>query len=235
MKFFEGIKELFPHSRAFEMFADNDKRKFIQALSVLPEDIRHDTELAYSDLFPDSTRVPEMWEKVFALVIGEKQLAKRRNIIDSMWKFITGNQAAAFLERILQSIDKDFHVVENVPTTDPRNKQSAGLAICDYVSMVCDNDTACCDYMRGNDRFTPSILQNDTSHIYAIPDNIRFWETCFFVCRKAYRNGVQEILYVEPIFISERWRDIIEYLVLKTKPLHTTAVMFVEWEQEEGK
>jgi hypothetical protein len=232
MKFFEAIKELFPHSRAFELAANNDKRRLMLGLSALPEDIRHEAERVYFDLFPYTTREPEMWEKVFALVFSEKQLPKRRAVIDAMWKFISGNQGTDFLELILQAIDGSFHVVENVPLTDPRNKQSAGLAICDYFEMVCDNEIACCDYMRGNDAFTPSILQNDTSHIYAIPDDTRFWESCFFVCKNVYRNDVQEILYIEPLALEDTWRDIVEYLILRTKPVHTTAVLFVEWTQE---
>jgi hypothetical protein len=231
-KFFEAIKALFPHSRAFEMFADNNKRRLMQGLAALLEDIRHEAELVYFDLFPYSTRVPEMWESVFALIFKEKQLSKRRDVVDAMWKFISGDQGIGFLELILQRIDSRFHVVENIPFTDPRNKQSTGMAVCDYDYMVCDNEIACCDYMRGNDKFVPSILQNDTSHIYSIPDDTRYWETCFFVCRQVYRNKIHEILYIEPVVLEEIWRDIVEYLILKTKPLHTTAVLFVEWKQE---
>jgi hypothetical protein len=232
VKFFEAIKELFPHSRAFELFADTDKRRLMQGLSALPEDIRREADLAYFDLFPYTTRVPKLWEQAFALVLSEKHYPKRRDIIDAMWKFITGDQGTDFMELVLQSIDSEFRVVENIPLTDPRNKQSAGMAVCDYFEMVCDNEIACCDYLRGNDKFTPSILQNDTSHIYAIPDDTRFWETCFFVCRNVYRSGAEEILYIEPLSLPEIWRDIVEYLILKMKPLHTTAVLFVEWEQE---
>jgi len=53
-KFFEAIKQLFPRSRAFELFADNSKRKLIKGIAELPENIRREAELVYLDLFPDT-------------------------------------------------------------------------------------------------------------------------------------------------------------------------------------
>jgi hypothetical protein len=98
--------------------------------------------------------------------------------------------------------------------------------------MVCDNDEACCDYRQGNDFFIPSILQNDKSNVYAIPDNPRFWETCFFVCKGVERNDEHQILYIEPLELSVVWKNMVEYLILKIKPVHTTAVVFVKWQEE---
>ncbi|MDR2510101.1 MAG: hypothetical protein LBC77_05610, partial [Spirochaetaceae bacterium] len=115
---------------------------------------------------------------------------------------------------------------------DPRNRQAVELAICDYSTMVCDNDEACCDYRQGNDFFIPSILQNDKSNVYAIPDNPRFWETCFFVCKGVERNDEHQILYIEPLELSVVWKNMVEYLILKIKPVHTTAVVFVKWQEE---
>jgi len=75
-KFFEAIKQLFPRSRAFELFADNSKRKLIKGIAELPENIRREAELVYLDLFPDTTRFPEKWEKVFALFFTEAEFSK---------------------------------------------------------------------------------------------------------------------------------------------------------------
>jgi hypothetical protein len=187
----------------------------------------------YSDLFPETTRFPERWEQVFSLYLTERESSKRRNIIDALWKTISGDQGTNFLEQVLRSIDFNFCVVENVPLTDPRNRQSVGLAVCDYMTMVCDNDLACCDYLAGSGTFIPSILQNDKSDIYAIPDDNRFWEVCFFVCKAVIRNDIQEILYIEPLDLNNIWKNIVEYLILKIKPVHSTAVVFVNWIEED--
>jgi hypothetical protein len=95
LKFFEAIKLLFPRSRASELFVDNDKRKMIKALSILPEDIRHEAELVYMDLFPDTTRFPEKWENTFAVYFAVKELPGRRNILESLWKINSGGQSAS--------------------------------------------------------------------------------------------------------------------------------------------
>jgi hypothetical protein len=231
-RYFDVIKNLFPHSRSFDAFIENDKRKLLKALAILPESIRHDAELVYSDLFPETTRFPGDWENTFSIFLNRDEKQKEREIIDSLWKINNGGQSAAFLENVLQHIDNDFKVVENVPLTDPRNRQSVGLAVCDYYMMVCDNDIACCDYLAGSSTFIPSILQNDTSAIYSIPDDTWFWEVCFFVCKNVYRNESQEILYIEPLKLNIIWKNIVEYLILKIKPVHTTAVVFVEWIEE---
>jgi hypothetical protein len=231
-KYFDAIKNLFPHSRAFDAFIESNKRKFFKAVAILPESIRHDAELVYSDLFPETTRFSGDWENTFSIFLNREEEQKEREIIDALWKINNGGQSAVFLEEILKHIDNNFKVVENIPVADPRNRQSVGLAICDYYTMVCDNDIACCDYLAGSDTFTPSILQNDTSAIYSISNDTRFWEVCFFVCKNVYRNELKEILYIEPLELNVLWRNIVEYLILKIKPVHTTAVIFVEWIKE---
>ncbi|MDR3325109.1 MAG: hypothetical protein LBS82_03860 [Spirochaetaceae bacterium] len=231
-RFFDAAKALFPRGHAFELFVDNNKRKLVDALSELPENVRAEAESAYLDLFPDTTRFPEKWESVFSIYLTREEYAKRRNIVDALWKTISGDQGTAFLQQVLRSVDERFTVAENVPATDPRNKQSAGLAICDYETMLCDNEGACCDYFRGDDSFLPGILQNDKTDLYSIPDDSRFWETCFFVCKEVYRNNAHEILYIEPFELAAVWRDIVEYLILKIKPVHGTAVVFVKWTEE---
>jgi hypothetical protein len=233
VQFFETLKALFPRSHAFRLIADNNKRKIIEALAVLPEDTRAEAERVYLDLFPDTTRFPDEWERVFSIYLTSAQYSKRRDIVDALWKTISGDQGANFLQQVLRSIDAQFSVVENVPVSDPRNKQSAGIAVCDYETMVCDNEAACCDYFRGDDAFLPSILQNDKSDLYSIPDDTRFWEMCFFVCKAVYRNDAHEILYIEPFELPVVWRDIVEYLILKIKPVHGTAVVFVKWLEEQ--
>lgn len=230
MKFFDAIKALFPRSRAFELSVNNNKRKMIKALSVLPEDIRHEAELVYMDLFPDTTRFPEKWEKVYSVIFGEHELSKRREILDGLWKInMYSGQSASFLEEILQKINKDIKVVENVPIGNPRDSNSIVTSVCNAKAMVCGNKLAVCGYRIGDKDFMPTVLQNDVSGIYSIPDNPAFWGLCFYVCGAVTRNKKKKILYVQKIRIDSVWKNYVEYLILKIKPVHTTAVMFIEW------
>jgi hypothetical protein len=230
LRFFEALKLLFPRARAFEFFVDNTKRKIIKTFSLLPEDIRHRAELVYMDLFPDTTRFPEKWEKVFSVIFTEAELPKRREILDSLWKInMNSGQSALFLEEILQKINKDIKVIENIPVGNPRDSNSIITSVCNAKTMVCGNKYAVCGYRIGDIDFIPTILQNDVSEIYSIPDDPAFWGLCFYVCGYVVRNKNNKILYVQKVRVDTVWRNYIEYMILRIKPVHSTAVMFIEW------
>jgi len=231
LRFFDAVKLLFPRARAFENFIGNTKRKIIKAFSVLPEDIRHNTELVYTDLFPDTTRFLEQWEKTFAVYFPAREIAKRRNILDLLWKINAGGQSLDFLEQILQGI-ANFKVFDNVPVTDPRGIREVRIAVCNYNIMVCGNHQAVCDSRLGTMQAEPTVLRNDASELYALPDDREYWEMCFFVCKNIMRSN-NKIQYIERIKLNIKWKNFIEYIILKIKPVHTTAILYIEW-QEEG-
>jgi hypothetical protein len=224
------MKSLFHISRAFRLFVYNNKRKLIKGLSKLPENVRHEAELVYMDLFPDTTRFPERWEKVYSVIFTEHELSKRREILDSLWKInMHSGQSASFLEEILQKIHKDIKIVENVPMGNPRDSNAIVISVCNAKAMVCGNKLAVCGYRIGDKDFIPTVLQNDVSGIYSIPDVPAFWGLCFYVCGSVVQNKNNKILYVQKIRIDRVWKNYTEYLILKIKPVHTTAVMFIEW------
>jgi hypothetical protein len=233
LKFFEAIKLLFPRARAFELFVDSVKRKFVKAFSVLPEDIRHNTELVYLDLFPDTTRFPEKWEKTFAVYFKASELPKRRNVLDSLWKINNGGQAAEYLQDVLQGIENAIHVIENVPVSDPRSIRAVRLAVCGNRIMVCGNRKAVCDYRLDNTPFIPSVLRNDVSEFYTLPYDPNYWEMCFFVCKEVVRDGHNNIIFVRHLTMNITWKNYIEYLILKIKPVHSAAIVFIEWVEED--
>jgi hypothetical protein len=234
LKFFEVFKNLFPLSRAFELFVNNSKRKLIKGLSFLAEDIRREAELVYFDLFPDTTRFPEKWEKTFAVLFTSGELVKRRNILESLWKINSGGQSAVFLQEILQGISESILIIENVPVCDPRSTLSVRVAVCGNKVMRCGNRLARCNAHLSNGAFIPSMLRNDIIEFYSLPDDRRYWAFCFYVCRNVYRNGNNEILHVEKIRLNIIWKNYVEYLILKTKPVHSTAIIFIEWIEGEG-
>lgn len=227
--FFDAIKLLFPRSRAFNFTINSNKRKLIKAIAVLPEDIRHEMEQVYFDMFPETSRCIEDWEKVFAVVFSSKELAKQRNVLAALWRINKGGQSAVFLESMLRNIDANILVVENTPVSNPRQRSITNVAVCGNKTLCCKNVKAVCGYRIGNENFSPSILRNDVSELYSIKNDPRFWAYCYFICRRVVRNNKNEILYVEKIQIKKEFRNYIEYLILKIKPVHTVAVMFIEW------
>lgn len=227
--FFDAIKLLFPRSRAFNFTINSNKRKLIKAIAVLPEDIRHEMEQVYFDMFPETSRCIEDWEKVFAVVFSSKELAKQRNVLAALWRINKGGQSAVFLESMLRNIDANILVVENTPVSNPRQRSVTNVAVCGNKTLCCKNVKAVCGYRVGDENFSPSILRNDVSELYSIKNDPRFWAYCYFICRRIVRNNKNEILYVEKIQIKKEFRNYIEYLILKIKPVHTVAVMFIEW------
>jgi len=227
--FFDAIKLLFPRSRAFNFTIDSNKRKLIKAIAVLPEDIRHEMEQVYFDMFPETSRCIDDWEKVFAVVFSSKELEKQRNVLAALWRINKGGQSAVFLEGVLQNIDKNILVVENVPVSNPRQRSVAYIAVCGNKIMHCKNTKAVCGYRIGDGGFSPTVLRNDDSELYSIKNDPHFWVYCYFVCKRIIRNSKNEILYIEKLQIKKEFRNYIEYLILKIKPVHTVAVMFIEW------
>lgn len=227
--FFDAIKLLFPRSRAFNFTIDSDKRKLIKAIAVLPEDIRHEMEQVYFDMFPETSRCIEDWEKVFAVVFSSKELEKQRNVLAALWRINKGGQSAVFLESMLTNIDANILVVENTPVSNPRQRSITNVAVCGNKTLCCKNVKAVCGYRVGDENFSPSVLRNDVSELYSIKNDPRFWVYCYFVCKRVVRNSKNEILYIEKLQIKKDFRNYIEYLILKIKPVHTVAVMFIEW------
>jgi uncharacterized protein YmfQ (DUF2313 family) len=233
LRFFETIKLLFPRARAFELFIDTIKRKIVSAFSVLPEDIRHSAELVFMDLFPDTTRFPEKWERTFAVYFKVQELSKRRDILDSLWKINNGGQSAVFFQNILQAIDSQIKVIENVPVTNPRNVLVNKINVCKSVYMKCGMRAAVCGGHFGSKSFIPSVLRNDISEFYSIPVDPHYWQMCFFVCNGVIRTINKIIIHIEPVKVNIVWKNYIEYLILKMKPVQSTAILFIRWEDEE--
>jgi hypothetical protein len=230
LRLFEAIKLLFPRARAFELFVNNVKRKIVKAFSVLPEDIRHHAELVYMDLFPDTTRFPEKWEQSFAIFFKDRELSKRRAIIDSLWKINMGGQAALFLQDILQAIEPEINVIQNVPVANPRLIRIVKMAVCGNRFMYCGSPSAACGAKLGSTEFIPSVLRNDVSEFYSIPYDPAYWSMCFFVCRDVLRDSNGKIVHIEHLSMSAVWRNYVEYLVLKIKPVQDAAIVFIKWE-----
>jgi len=150
-----------------------------------------------------------------------------------MWKMLAGNQGASFLEAMLQRINSGIHVIENIPISNPRHSGITILAVCGHRHMKCGHRKAVCGYRKGHERFIPTIIKNDASTEYNIPDDSRYWENCFFICDHVNRSPRHNILYVEPIKINAVWRNYIEYIILKVKPVQTTAIVYIEWQEGE--
>lgn len=230
MKFFETIKMLFPRSKLFRFASGGNLDNFSKALAVLPEDIRTEAEKIHADLFPLATRNLDEWEDAFELpftyLLTELQ---RRNFLQSIWRGRHGLATAEFLENMLNYFVPGIKVVENIPVRMPRANSVAFTCIDGNKYMRNGNKYAIDGRRIGDRHFIPTVLKTNQAKPYNIPQDKRFWETCFYVCGSVMRNAYGEIILVRKIQIPEIWKPYIEYIILQIKPLHMSAIMFIEY------
>lgn len=98
---FSTFKHIFPRAAAWLMPYAGNLRKYIEGLSEYPQDIREESDRVFLDIFPQTTRELERWEKQFDLSgMGTDQ--QRRDIIDARWK-AQGGQGKDYLESVIHA------------------------------------------------------------------------------------------------------------------------------------
>lgn len=203
---------------------------FVKGLSVLPDDVKKETEGIFLDMFPETTRALSEWEKQFAVLFASEQYGeKRRDVLSALWQANTGGQTAEYLQKLLQKIDKKILVVENNPVKNPRDANAVLAAVCGQKTTCCGSKAALCGYKRGDADFIPGVIKNDSESVYDIPVDSRFWEQYFFVCGNVVKNSLGEIIYCQKIQIDKIWKEYIEYLILKIKPVQMGCLVFIQW------
>lgn len=255
--FFGAIKKLMPDSYRTSMHVDSNVRKLFEAIAVLPDDMRKELQGVYMDFFADVTRGLDDWERVFGVLFTLRELELRRKILAALWKMNGGGQSWEFLQMVLRLVVPEISVVENVPVRDPRpdgvrlgfvcggeiscgNKDAIcgfligkGKFVRDYKARCGDDETlcgfksACCGFKTAYGSL-PEILMNNRGRYYTdiSPDS---WAYYFFVCKNVYRDARHRIAVIENIQIPDIYKNFVEYFILKIKPVHSRAVMYVEW------
>lgn len=224
------VQFLYPRSKAFRNICDNSFRKFCEGLGYVPQDFQTYLEKIYGDRFAETTRELTAWEKQFGIVFAEQYSDDmRRKLLSSFWQINKGGQGKDYLLQILQLISPDFQIVENLPVRDPRDSNAVYAAVNGNKKMVNGNKYAVNGYKIGDSDFIPTVLKNDSESFYELPSVPDYWRNCFFICKSVIRNRYKAIMYVEKLQVEAKWKNFLEYIVLKIKPAHTTAILFVEY------
>jgi hypothetical protein len=224
---------LLPVGHAWRAFRGFLIRKLFDALSVLPEDIRHEAELVYFDLFPDTSRAIELWQEQFAVPVFEVTGVPIQSIIKSLWIGAGSGQAPFVLENALKQINPGLKLIENIPLKNPLDSNSVGRMVCGWKYAVCGNKYAVCGYRIGNVNFQPGVIINDYGALYDIPNDPRYWGTCFYIGGGARYDSHGRLLIINTIKINKKWEPYISYLLIKSKPAHSKIVVYIEYVDEE--
>ena len=148
-KYFNLFKYLLPKARAFSITIQKNLTKFFEGLTALPDNFRTFVDNIWYDIFPLTTRSPELWEEQFGIRFPNSDDTTRRNDIDTQWK-LKGGQTAYYLQNMLQDAGFDVQVHENNPKIDPDTFISANfVACCGLSTSVCGNDDAYCGLTGG--------------------------------------------------------------------------------------
>ena len=232
MSFFKVFKLLFPRVKSFELVFETKLKKFIRGLSVLPEDVKTETEKVFLDLFPETTRAFDEWEKQFAVLFASEQYGENRvGILKALWKANSGGQSLEYIQGVLQSVIPEIKVFENNPIKNPRDANAVLSCMCGQKWSVCGNKKLSCGFKVGDENFVPAVIRNDSEQVYDIPVDEHYWRNYFFVAKDVVLNKRQEIVYCQKLTADAKWKSYVEYLILKMKPVHAGAIVFIEWKE----
>lgn len=123
MDFLRQIQHLLPRGKAWSITASKNLRNFFAGLSGLGEDAKEFTDLAWLDIFPDTTRDLASWEAQFGLKSDGLTVAERRQRLTAAWQAV-GGQSPRYLQDALQAAGFDVYVHE---WWDPADEPPVGI------------------------------------------------------------------------------------------------------------
>ena len=109
--FLRIFQHLLPNARAWRLTVDKQLRQFFQGLTGLSADIKAFVDLVWLDIYPQTTRELDAWEKQFGLPATTLTTQERRDRLDATWKAL-GGQSPRYIQDSLQSAGFDVYVHE---------------------------------------------------------------------------------------------------------------------------
>lgn len=258
-KFFNLFKYLLPKSNVFILLYEKLITRFFEGLSAIPDDFRTYIDNIFMDLFPTSTRSPELWENQFGITDPNPDNNIRRINIDTNWK-LKGGQYKQYLQNRLQEAGFDVQVHENFPIVDPDIfVNSAFVATCGNAWAVCGNDDAYCGRTGGLLLVNGYIPETSSvrdflavcgeaycgyqyslcgyfetfiiqEKVYSVPDDSDYWGAFIFIGGDATRDPVtHELTNIELVEIDESRKTDFETIILKIKPANVWAGLVIDY------
>jgi hypothetical protein len=101
MPYFRQFTHLLPSGEAWRLTTQKTLRDFFEGLTVVASDARAFVDLIWFDLFPETTRELDAWEKEFGLLTASTEQARRDNISAAFQE--TGGQSISYFQGQLQA------------------------------------------------------------------------------------------------------------------------------------
>jgi hypothetical protein len=113
--FFRVFKHLLPSGAAWSLTIEKTLRRFFMGLSEQPQLTKDYIDLVYLDLFPETTRELNEWERQFGLpltnMLSPPAVVTGRLLLAAEWK-ATGGQSRSYIQGVLQAAGFDVYVHE---------------------------------------------------------------------------------------------------------------------------
>ena len=117
--FLRIFQHLLPNARAWRLMVNKKLREFFEGLTDIGEDINIFFDEIWFDIFPETTRELDKWEKQFGLRDTGITEQQRRDRLDATWKAL-GGQDPRYIQDTLQANGFDVYVHEWwTPGTEP--------------------------------------------------------------------------------------------------------------------
>jgi hypothetical protein len=107
--FLRIFKHLLPRARAWQITIEKQLREFFQGLAGLGSDVKLFADQVFEDIFPQTTRELDAWEKQWGLpsvILTDQQ---RRDRLDGAWK-AQGGQSPRYIQDTLRNAGFDVFV-----------------------------------------------------------------------------------------------------------------------------
>ena len=102
MRFFNLFQHLLPRGKAWSIIVDKPLRRLFDGLSVAAREVVKFVDLAYLDVFPDTTRKLDDWERQFNLPNPGLTDQVRRDRLTARWR-ARGGQSRLYIQETLQA------------------------------------------------------------------------------------------------------------------------------------
>jgi hypothetical protein len=116
--FFRQIKHLLPSGAAWSLTVNKTLRRFFLGLSEQPAATKTFVDNVYLDLFPETTRELNEWERQFGLALtdtsggdADPEVINGRLLLAAEWR-ATGGQSPSYIQGVLQAAGFDVYVHE---------------------------------------------------------------------------------------------------------------------------
>lgn len=225
---FTTFRALLPKGRAWNIDLSTTFKLVVDAIMSSAADAKDYFLGIYNDIFPDTTRSPELWEEQFLLSKTGLTISERRQNIASRWSE-QGGQSVSYLEEQLAKIGIIAKVYENFNRDDPTTFLIGGdseilingeilfeekdyTTSCGNPEMSCGNPEASCGAYTG---FTAVAKE------YPISPYPEDWVHYFIVADPASS--------ATPLDIPANLERSFKLLILRLKPTQTRAVLNVNY------